>query len=71
MQTDERTLDDLVYACSDEVADISFMEELCRILTLETDRLNQLVTFCEKAAAGFFGAIIGAALQCVGLSRNK
>ena len=42
METDHRTLEDLFYACCDEVVDISFLETLCRILTLATDRLKQL-----------------------------
>jgi hypothetical protein len=71
METDHRTFGDLFYACCDEVADITFLEALCRILTLATDRLKQLGTFCEKTAAAFFDAIMNAALQCVGLSKNK
>jgi hypothetical protein len=71
METDERTYGDLFYACCDEMADISFMEALWRILVLVTDRLKQLGTFCEKMAAGFFDAIIDAALQRIGLSKNK
>ncbi|WP_054030952.1 hypothetical protein [Desulfatitalea tepidiphila] len=53
------------------MADISFIEALCRILMLATDRLRQLGTFCEKTAIAFFDAIMDAALQCVGLSKNK
>jgi transposase len=34
METDHRTFSDLFYACCDEVADITFLEALCRILTL-------------------------------------
>jgi len=71
METDHRTFGDLFYACCDEVADITFSEALCRILTLVTDRLKQSGTFCEKTAAAFFDAIMNAALQCVGLSKNK
>jgi len=71
METDHRTFGDLFYACCDEVADISFIEALCRILTLAADRLRQMGTFCEKTAAAFFDAIMDAALQCVGLSKNK
>jgi hypothetical protein len=54
IETDHRTFGDLFYACCDEVADISFLEALCRILTLAADRLKQLGTFCEKTAAAFF-----------------
>ena len=71
METDHRTFGELFYACCDEVADISFLEALCRILTLATDRLKQLGTFCEKTAASFFDAIMNTALQCVGFSKNK
>lgn len=71
METDHRTFGDLFYACCDEVADISFMEALYRILSLATDRLKQLGTFCEKTAAAFFDAIMETALQCVGLSKNN
>jgi hypothetical protein len=44
---------------------------LYRILTLATDRLKQSETFCEKTVAALFDAIMNAALQCVGLSKNK
>jgi hypothetical protein len=71
METDQRTFGDLFYACCEEVADISFMQALYRILTLAADRLKQLATFCEKTADAFFDAIMDTALQCVGLSKNK
>jgi hypothetical protein len=71
METDHRTFGDLFYACCDEVADITFLEALCRILTMATDRLKQLGTICEKTATAFFDAIINSALQCVSLSKNK
>jgi hypothetical protein len=71
METDHRTFGDLFYACCDEMADISFFEALCRILTLAADRLRQLGAFCEKTAAAFFNTITDTALQCVGLSKNN
>ncbi len=71
METDHRTFGDLFYACCDEVADISFLEALYRILTIATDRLKKAGTFCEKTASTFFDAIIDVALQCVGLSKNN
>jgi len=71
MEMDHRTFGDLFYACCEEVADISFMQALYRILTLATDQLKQLETFCEKTAAAFFDAIMDTALQCVGLSKNN
>jgi len=71
MQTDHRSFGDLFYACCDEVADISFIEALFRILTLAADRLKEIGTFCEKTAAAFFDTMMDIALQCVGLSKNK
>ena len=71
MLTDHRTFGDLFYACCDEVADISFLEALCRILTLATVRVRQLNVLCAKTAAAFFNTIMDTALQCVGLSKNK
>ncbi len=71
METDHRTFGDLFYTCCDEVADISFMEALYRILAIAVNNMRQLDTFCEKTAAAFFDAIMDTALQCVGLSKNK
>jgi hypothetical protein len=71
METDHRTFGDLFFACCEEVANISFMEALYRILTLATDQLKRLGTFCEKTAAAFFDAIMETALQFVGLSKNN
>ena len=71
MQTDQRTFGDLFYACCDEVADISFMQAIYRILTLAADRLKQLDAFCEKTATAFFDTVMNTALQCVGLSKNN
>ena len=71
METDHRTFGDLFYACCDEVADISFMEALYRILTLAAVQLKQLGTFCDKTAIAFFDAVMNTAMQCVGLSKNN
>ena len=71
MEADHRTFGELFYACCDEMADISFLEALYRILALATDRLKQSGTFCEQTAAAFFDAIMNSALQSVGLSKNR
>jgi len=71
IETDQRSFGDLFYACCEEVADISFMQALYRILTLAADQLKQMGTFCEKTAVALFDAIMETALQCVGLSKNK
>jgi hypothetical protein len=71
IQTDQRSFGDLFYACCDEVADISFIEALFRILTLAANRLKEVGTFCEKTATALFDAIMDTALQGVGLSKNN
>ena len=71
LETDQRTFGQLFYACCDEVSDISFVEALYRILTLATERLRKLGTFCEKTATAFFDSVMEASLQCVGLSKNN
>ena len=71
MQTDQRTFGDLFYACCEEVSDISFIESLYRILILAADRVKKTATYCAKTVAAFFDALIDAALQCVGLSKNN
>jgi hypothetical protein len=71
METDHRTFGDLFYACCDEMADISFVEALYRILTLAGERLREIGSYCEKTASAIFDAIIETALQYVGLSKNN
>ena len=71
MQTDQRTFGDLFYACCDEMADISFIEALYRILTLAGERLREIGSYCEKTASAIFDAIIQTALKSVGLSKNN
>ncbi len=70
IETDHRTFGDLFYACCDEMADISFIEALYRILTLAGERLREIGSYCEKTASAIFDAIIENALQYVGLSKS-
>jgi len=70
IETDHRTFGDLFYACCDEMADISFIEALYRILTLAGERLREIGSYCEKTASAIFDAIIETALQSVGLSKS-
>jgi hypothetical protein len=71
IETDQRSFGDLFYACCEEMADISFVQALYRILTLAADQLKQMGTFCERTATALFDAIMENALQCVGLSKNN
>jgi DDE superfamily endonuclease len=70
IETDHRTFGDLFYTCCDEMADISFIKALYRILTLAGERLREIGSYCEKTASAIFDAIIETALQCVGLSKR-
>jgi hypothetical protein len=70
METDHRTFGDLFYACCDEMADISFIEALYRILTLAGERLREIGSYCEKTASVIFDAIIENALKYVSLSKS-
>jgi hypothetical protein len=70
METDHRTFGDLFYACCDEMADISFIEALYRILTLAGERLREIGSYCEKTASAIFDVIIENALKYVGLSKS-
>jgi hypothetical protein len=70
IETDHRTFGDLFYACCDEIADISFIEAIYRILTIAGERLREIGSYCEKTASAIFDAIIENALQYVGLSKN-
>ena len=70
-QSDHRTFGELFYYCCNEVDDISFIQALYRVLSLAVDQLKNIGSFCENTASAFFDAIINAALQCVGLSKNK
>ena len=70
METDHRTFGDLFYACCDEMADISFIEAIYRILTLAGERLKEIGSYCEKTASVIFDAIIENALKYVGLSKS-
>ncbi len=71
IETDHRTFGELFYACCEEVADISFIEALYRIMALAGERLRKINSYCEKTVSTFFDAIMETALKCVGLSNNK
>ena len=71
METDHRSFGDLFYACCQELDDISFVEALHRIMTLASEQLRQMGTFCEKTAMAFFDAVMAAALKYVNLSKSR
>lgn len=71
IESDHRTFGDLFYACCDEMADISFIESLYRILTLAGERLREIGSYCEMTASVIFDAIIVSALKYVSLSKSN
>lgn len=71
IETDSRTFGELFYACCDELADISFMESLYRILNLAGERIKRMGSLCERTIIAIFNTVMQAALQCVGLSKSK
>ena len=56
-----------IYTCCEEVADISFVESLYKIMTLAGTQLKTLGSYCEKTATAFFDTIMKTVLQYSGL----
>ena len=71
IESDQRTFGDLFYACCQEMADISFIEALYRILTLAGKRLREIGSYCQKTASALLESIMETALKFVGLSKNN
>jgi DDE superfamily endonuclease len=71
IETDNRTFGELFYACCKEVADISFVEALYRIIMIADNQLKKLGNYCEKTASAFFDAVLGTTLQQFGLVENQ
>lgn len=60
METDERALGSLFFACSDEIRDITLAVALRRIITLAQDNIRQIGEFAEDAARKIINAVIAA-----------
>ncbi|MDL2320982.1 hypothetical protein LJC47_01360, partial [Desulfosarcina sp. OttesenSCG-928-B08] len=65
------TFGGMFYQVYDEVADISLVESLHRILTLAAEQLKKMGAFCKKTMNAFFEVIIDTALKSVGLTPNN
>ena len=68
MQSDHRTFGELFYACCDELSDISFVEALYRLMSLASEQLRKMGSFCEKTAKLFFD--VSYSIPQVDSSRN-
>jgi hypothetical protein len=62
MEKHHRRFGDLLCACCDELSGISFIEALCRILTLVVESLRRASTYCGKTVRALFDADMEAAL---------
>lgn len=71
VEKDHRTFGELFYACCQEQADMTFTESLHRILLLVLQKVKQAGSYCEKTVSGFFDEIMGTALNCLGISKNR
>lgn len=58
-------------ACFDEVADLSFVEALYRIMIIAGDQLKKIGDYCEKTATAFFDAVMETTLQQFGFVENR
>ena len=61
----------MFYACCEEVADISFVEALYRIMIIAGDQLKKMGNYCEQTATAFFDAVMGTTLQQFGFVENR
>ena len=71
IETDHRTFGELFYACCEEVADISFIESLHRIMSLVTQKIRQSGCYCENTIRTFFDMVIENALCCLGFTGTR
>ncbi len=69
MAKDQRTFGDLFYACCKEMADISFVEALGRILALTVDRAVKTGRQTKAAVKAFSEEAIRIALKYAGISQ--
>ena len=71
MRTDHRSFGDLFHACCEEIHDISLMEAMLRILSLASERMQQIGHYCERTFNAFYFAALHAAVHCFGVSKNN
>lgn len=62
-ELDERSIGELFYHCCEEMADISFVEALHRILTLAMMRIRELRTMADDVIKEIIQTVMGVALS--------
>jgi hypothetical protein len=61
MESDERALGSLFYACADEMQDITLIEALKRIMTLAQEKIRQIGEFAEDAVRRIVDVVMSTA----------
>lgn len=71
IRTDSRTFGQLFYCVYEEMADITFLESLQRILTMAIDKLRKAGEFSEKIYRELIDVVMGQAVKLLGLESNQ
>jgi hypothetical protein len=61
---DERTIGELFYQCCEEIADITFIDALKRILIVALEKIRYVYTWSEDMMAQIIHSVMGTALEC-------
>jgi DNA-binding SARP family transcriptional activator len=71
IRTDNRTFGQLFFCVYEEMADITFLESLQRILTMAIDKLRKAGEFSEKIYRELIDVVMGQAVKLLGLESNQ
>lgn len=71
IRTDSRTFVQLFYHVYEEMADITFLESLQRILTMTIDKLRKTGEFREKIYRELIDVVMGQAVKLLELESNQ
>ncbi len=66
---DPRTLGSLFHACCDEIADVSLLEAMQRLLTLIMDTIRSTGEFSENIISSLIDAVMGMAIDILNSHR--
>jgi hypothetical protein len=67
---DQKTISNIFFACSEEIKDLSLMEELQRLLALAPDRVRSSGVFAVYFVIAMIDAIMGSAFEFIQSSRR-
>ena len=68
---DQRSIGDLFRACYDELANITFLDALTRIMQLATAMLRKVHNLSEMVISSILDLIMGEAIVYFGLNNNQ